>query len=98
MTVAWPWGRPRWLPGGWRCRLVTRFSFWRDWLSIANLLIIAFGLFMAMSTAGWYVLDTAISLYHGVFFNAALNTLILVLILLPLGFTRQAFFERSLVD
>jgi hypothetical protein len=39
----------------------------------------------------WYLLDTGISLSFGVFFNAIFNTVILVLLLLPLIFTRKEF-------
>jgi hypothetical protein len=45
-------------------------------------------------TAGmllWYILDTGISLAGGVVFNAAFNTLILILAAIPLAMTRQAF-------
>lgn len=39
----------------------------------------------------WYLLDTAISLYFGVVFNAVFNTLLLLLVLPPLVVTRKAF-------
>ncbi len=39
----------------------------------------------------WYVLDTGISLAYGVYFNAFFNTLLLVLAVLPLGFSWHAF-------
>ena len=39
----------------------------------------------------WYLLDTGISLYYGVIFNVFFNTGILVLLLLPLFFTRKEF-------
>lgn len=39
----------------------------------------------------WYLIDTAISLYFGVVFNALFNTAILVLAALPLFFTRGEF-------
>ena len=39
----------------------------------------------------WYLTDTAISLYFGVVFNAIFNTVIFILALLPLLFTRQEF-------
>jgi hypothetical protein len=40
----------------------------------------------------WFVLDTAISLYHGVYFNAlAVNVPLLVIVGLPLWFTRGEF-------
>jgi len=45
-------------------------------------------------TAGmliWYSIDTSISLYFNVYFNAALNTLILIVFALPLLFTRKHF-------
>jgi len=41
----------------------------------------------------WYVLDTGISFYSGVLFNAFFNTAILILGLLPLYFTRRGFRE-----
>ncbi len=39
----------------------------------------------------WYVTDTTISLYFSVVFNAIFNTVIFILALLPLLFTRQDF-------
>ena len=39
----------------------------------------------------WYMTDTAISLYFGVVFNAIFNTVIFILALLPLLFTRREF-------
>ena len=39
----------------------------------------------------WYLTDTAISLYFGVVFNAIFNTVIFILAILPLFFTRQEF-------
>jgi hypothetical protein len=39
----------------------------------------------------WYLLDTGISVYFGVVFNAILNTIILILLLLPLFITRKEF-------
>ncbi len=41
----------------------------------------------------WYVLDTTISLRFAVYFNAAFNTALLALVLLPLGFT-WSYFRR----
>jgi len=41
----------------------------------------------------WFIVDTTISLYHSVYFNAIFNTVLLVLIVLPLGFTRRCFFQ-----
>ncbi len=39
----------------------------------------------------WFVMDTAISMFHKVYFNSALNTVFLVLGGLPLLFTRKEF-------
>ena len=39
----------------------------------------------------WYVLDTGISLFFGVYFNAIFNSLLLVFFAIPLGFTWSAF-------
>lgn len=40
----------------------------------------------------WFVIDTAISIYWGVYFNAfVVNTPLFVLAMLPLIFTRRAF-------
>jgi len=39
----------------------------------------------------WYVLDTTLSLLHKVYFNVAFNTALLLLVLIPLGFTRKYF-------
>ena len=43
----------------------------------------------------WYVLDTGISLYYGVAFNAIFNTAILVLALIPLAYTRKEFWHET---
>jgi hypothetical protein len=39
----------------------------------------------------WYLVDTAISLYFKVYFNAAFNTVLLILVTLPLAYTRKHF-------
>ena len=39
----------------------------------------------------WYLIDTSISLFFGVAFNAIFNTVIFILAALPLLFTRQEF-------
>ena len=39
----------------------------------------------------WFVLDTSLSLFHRVYFNAALNLLIFILALMPLWFIRKSF-------
>ncbi|MFQ5399613.1 MAG: hypothetical protein ACE5E7_08455 [Anaerolineae bacterium] len=39
----------------------------------------------------WFLIDTPISLYFQVAFNAAFNTLLLVSAILPLAFTRRFF-------
>jgi hypothetical protein len=45
---------------------------------------------IAASLGFWYLLDTALSLYFGVFFNAVFNTLLVFLVLPPLTATRKA--------
>ena len=44
----------------------------------------------------WYLTDTSISLYFGVVFNAVFNTVIFILAVLPLIFTRREFLQPSL--
>ncbi|MGB6067906.1 MAG: hypothetical protein WBG50_24125, partial [Desulfomonilaceae bacterium] len=39
----------------------------------------------------WFVLDTTLSIYHRVYFNAAFNTALLILAGLPLAATRKDF-------
>jgi len=39
----------------------------------------------------WFVLDTSLSLFHRVYFNVAFNTVLLILGMLPLVFTRKEF-------
>jgi hypothetical protein len=46
---------------------------------------------LAAGTGVWYVLDTYISLASGVIFNALFNTVIFLLIAVPLGFTWKEF-------
>ena len=45
---------------------------------------------IAANLGFWYLLDTALSLYFGVFFNAVFNTLLVFLVLPPLTATRKA--------
>jgi len=45
---------------------------------------------LVVALLAWYLLDTVISLYHGVLFNAAFNSLLLILFLPPLLFIRKA--------
>jgi hypothetical protein len=45
---------------------------------------------LVVALLAWYLLDTAISLYHGVLFNVAFNSLLLILFLPPLLFIRKA--------
>ncbi len=46
---------------------------------------------VALGIALWYLADTALSLANRVYFNAAFNTLLLVLVALPLVLTRRQF-------
>ncbi len=39
----------------------------------------------------WYVLDTLLSIYHQVYFNAIFNTVLLILAMLPVVATRKHF-------
>ena len=43
----------------------------------------------------WYVLDTGASIYYGVLFNAAFNTAIFLVALIPLLFTQGRMLEQS---
>jgi hypothetical protein len=46
---------------------------------------------LAIGLVVWYVLDTSLSIYYGVFFNVAFNSLLLVATAMPLMLTRRAF-------
>ena len=46
---------------------------------------------LVAGVASWYILDTGLSIVYRVYPNAVLNTVLLVLIALPLGFTRREF-------
>jgi hypothetical protein len=46
---------------------------------------------LALGLLVWYVPDTILSLASGVTFNAVFNTVLLVLVALPLFFTRKEF-------
>jgi hypothetical protein len=46
---------------------------------------------LAVGLLVWYLVDTGISLYFEVYFNAAFNTLLLGLVALPLAGTRKHF-------
>ena len=46
---------------------------------------------LAVGVGLWFVVDTAISLYSRVYFNALFNTMLLLLLALPLIFTRRSF-------
>jgi len=39
----------------------------------------------------WFVLDTSLSVFYKVYFNAAFNTALLILVMLPVVFTRKEF-------
>lgn len=41
----------------------------------------------------WFLVDTAISLHFRVYFNAIFNTVLLILVVLPLVFTRRHFVQ-----
>ncbi len=46
---------------------------------------------MVIGLLVWFVLDTLISLGYGVYFNAVFNTVLLILVALPIVFTRKHF-------
>jgi len=48
---------------------------------------------VAIALITWYLVDSAISLYFGVIFNAIFNSIIFILVLLPLVMTRKHFME-----
>ena len=48
---------------------------------------------MALATAIWYVADTAISAIYGVLFNIVFNTMMLILLITPLVFTKKYFIK-----
>ncbi len=50
---------------------------------------------LASATAIWYISDTAISIIYGVMFNIFFNTIILLLLGLPLIFTKKAFIKSK---
>jgi hypothetical protein len=70
---------------GWGVFLVfiTHYPFRRREKWAWNCILVGMGL--------WYLIDTPISLYFQVYFNAAFNSLLLVLAFLPLAFTRRFF-------
>jgi len=41
----------------------------------------------------WFVLDTSLSLFYKVYFNVVLNTVLFILGILPLAFTRKWFIQ-----
>jgi len=47
---------------------------------------------LAVGLLLWYTVDTALSLYFQVYFNAIFNTVLLGAVILPLAFSRKAFF------
>lgn len=46
---------------------------------------------VALGIGVWFVIDTAVSLYHEVVFNAVFNALLLALMAIPLAFTKRHF-------
>ena len=50
---------------------------------------------LLMGLSLWYLTDTSISLCFGVVFNAIFNTVIFILAMLPLVFTRQEFLSSD---
>jgi hypothetical protein len=94
----WPAGAPEgasafqaWVYGAWGATVVgwgvmaavlARFAFprreaWAWWA-------------LAAGIGAWYILDTAISALHGVWINATLNTVLMVIFAIPLIATRRA--------
>ena len=51
-------------------------------------------IFISMSV--WYILDTSISVYHEVYFNAIFNTLIFAIFICPLLLTKK-YFDKTVV-
>lgn len=49
---------------------------------------------MAWGIGSWFVLDTAVSLFYHVTFNALFNTFFFILAILPLIFTRSDFQQQ----
>ncbi len=48
---------------------------------------------LTVGVGGWYLLDTALSLVYGVWFNVVFNTLLLLLVAPPLLLTYRDFFK-----
>ncbi len=46
---------------------------------------------MVVGILVWFVLDTSLSIYHKVYFNAVFNTALLILAMLPVVLTREHF-------
>ena len=53
---------------------------------------------VAFGVGFWYVLDTAISAYYGVAFNAIFNTLLLLIVAPPLIFSKKWFDQGHAQD
>ena len=82
----------RWVYGAWGATVsgwgfflvfIARYPYRNREKSARNYLI--YGL------AIWFIVDTAISIYYAVYFNAIFNTVLLLLVALPLGFTWKVF-------
>ena len=50
---------------------------------------------IALGILAWYFIDTPISVYFRVYFNALFNTILLALVILPLVFTRRDFTQAG---
>lgn len=50
---------------------------------------------LLLSTTAWFILDTAASLHFKATFNAAFNTIIYALIVIPLIYTRKEFYLKD---
>ena len=85
LFVRWIYGVLGATVAGWGVFMVfiARFPFYRQerWARDAILV----GVLL------WYVVDTSISLYFKVAFNAALNTTLFIMAMVPVVMTRQAF-------
>lgn len=46
---------------------------------------------MTFGIVVWFVLDTGLSLVYRVYFNVLFNTVLLILVMLPIAFTREEF-------
>ena len=89
----------RWVYGAWGATVsgwgvflgfIARFPYRKREKWARNCIVAGLGI--------WFLVDTAISVYYRVYFNAIFNSVLALLVILPLGFTWKLFDEEPPIE